>query len=76
MSKVIKKRQEIKKYLVWVECPECGTSLAADGNVLTSYPPQYPYTCPKCGYQTVLDKFYPSEEYEYVGEPEEIYLEN
>ncbi len=28
---------------------ECGGELKWEGTVMTSYPPQYPYTCIKCG---------------------------
>lgn len=30
-------------------CPDCGTELIKDESVvLTSYPPQFKYECPKC----------------------------
>ena len=28
---------------------KCGAELVFEGAVMCSYPPQYPYTCPKCG---------------------------
>ena len=28
---------------------ECGGTLKWEGAAMTSYPPQYPYTCTKCG---------------------------
>ena len=28
---------------------KCGAKLVFENVVMTSYPPQYPYTCPKCG---------------------------
>jgi len=28
---------------------KCGGELKWEGVTMTSYPPQYPYTCPKCG---------------------------
>ena len=32
------------------KCPNCGSDMIVDNNiVLTSYPPQYKYVCPKCG---------------------------
>lgn len=30
-------------------CEFCGTELEYENVVLTSIPPQYPYTCPRCG---------------------------
>ena len=28
---------------------KCGAELQYEGSVMTTIPPQYPYTCPKCG---------------------------
>ena len=32
-------------------CPECNSQMKATGTVLTSFPPQYPHKCTKCGYE-------------------------
>ena len=29
-------------------CDKCGAAMQFDGVVLTTWPPQYPYTCPEC----------------------------
>lgn len=36
-----------------IECPRCGSELvdATVGILLTSYPPQKPIKCPKCGFR-------------------------
>ena len=37
-----------------VECPDCGEHLRKRTDiVLTSYPAQYHYYCPKCGFEGV-----------------------
>ena len=37
-------------------CDKCGTVMCSDGIVYTTYPPQYPYTCPECHHQQVSNK--------------------
>ena len=37
-------------------CEKCGATMQFDGVVLTSWPPQYPYTCPECHHQQISDK--------------------
>lgn len=43
---------------------DCGGEFKFDGNVLPSYPTQYPHTCDKCKAKVVLNKVYPCIEYE------------
>lgn len=43
---------------------ECGGTMAFEGNVLTSYPPQYPHKCGACGKGATSDKVYPCVEHE------------
>ena len=37
-------------------CEKCGATMQFYGVVLTSWPPQYPYTCPECHHQQISDK--------------------
>lgn len=54
----IKFKKVVKHYL----CDDCNTPIEFDGMVLTSNPPQYPHTCPKCKKQyRFFDMWYPSE---------------
>lgn len=41
-------------------CDDCGAEMQWGGQIYTTYPPQYPYTCPKCGNQQSVDKTYPT----------------
>lgn len=48
---------QIKRVLVdRFLCEKCGATMQSDGIVLTTWPPQYPYTCPECHHQQVSDK--------------------
>ena len=41
-------------------CDECGEEMQPYGMVYTTYPPQYPYICPKCDYKiTSTEGTYP-----------------
>ena len=43
------KRKYIKRaYIEEAYCDKCGIAMEFTGMVLTSYPQQYPYRCPKC----------------------------
>ena len=45
---------EIKNVLVdKLYCDECGTEMQPYGMVYTTFPPQYPYICPKCDNKTI-----------------------
>lgn len=57
-------REEVSCFRETIKCPDCGSEMVFDGMVLTSCPPQYPYTCPKCGYHCVKDELYPKITYE------------
>lgn len=37
-------------------CDKCGATMQFDGVMLTTWPPQYPYTCPECHNQQISDK--------------------
>lgn len=41
-------------------CDKCGAVMEWDGVVYTTYPAQYPYSCPEChNSQTTTNKTYP-----------------
>lgn len=49
-----------------IKCKKCGTIMWRAPVVLTSYPPQYRYHCPKCNhieYSKVYDNEYVIENY-------------
>ena len=53
------KEAEIRQKAEDLKCPKCGAKVKLDeGIVLTSLPPKYQYTCPKCGEVKYLDKEY------------------
>lgn len=49
-------------------CDKCGAELeySSLGIVLTTYPAQYPHTCPQCGEQYTFDKVYPTVVFEEI----------
>lgn len=40
-------------------CDKCGTQMKSEPITLTTFPPQFPYKCPKCGYTTTAPGVYP-----------------
>ena len=46
------------------DCPNCDGEMEFDGITLTTYPPMYPHTCPKCGHCETADQVYPTVVYE------------
>lgn len=62
------KKREVRTYKVELICDECGVPMEFTGMMLTSYPPQYPHKCPKCGKHETVFECYPKIEYEYVDE--------
>lgn len=43
-----------------IYCDKCGEEMQPYGIVYTTYPPQYPYICPKCNYKiTLTERTYP-----------------
>lgn len=57
------KEKEVKCVMQRLYCDQCGTEMRYTGFVLTSYPPQYPYECPQCGYQETKVESYPRIDY-------------
>ncbi len=55
----------VKPILVKMVCG-CGGFMEPTGSCLTSYPPQYPHVCGKCGTNAVYRVCYP--EYRFVAE--------
>ena len=47
MEKITEFRN-LRKLIHRVYCNDCNIELEFDNIVLSSYPPQYPYHCPKC----------------------------
>lgn len=63
----IKKKYVKAIYFESFTCPECDTELEQDQVVLTTYPPQYPYYCPSCGFACVSSQA-PGLRYEFEEE--------
>lgn len=57
-------KKEAKTYIVRLYCNNCGNEMKSTGVVLTSYPEQYPYECPNCGWKTTATELYPKVEYQ------------
>lgn len=47
---MLKKRYIKKMYIEEAVCDRCGSLLEPTGTVLMSWPEQYPYQCPQCGW--------------------------
>ena len=58
------KGKEVKVYMDRLYCDKCGEEMEFTGMVLTSYPPRYPHSCPKCGHRETLKDKYPKVRYE------------
>ena len=48
---MLKKKYIKRLYIEEAICDKCGSVMNHTGMVLTSWPEQYPYVCPKCGWQ-------------------------
>ena len=66
-NKPLIKKVEVKTYMTMIYCSHCGAPLRPSDTVLTTYPAQYQYNCPKCGLNTITtyEKF-PKISYEEV----------
>ena len=60
-------KKEAKTYIVRLYCNNCGNEMESTGVVLTSYPAQYPYECPNCGWKTTANEQYPKIEYQEIN---------
>lgn len=58
------RKQDVRIVLVRMACP-CGGEMKPTGECLTSYPPQYPHKCDKCGRNVTFNVCYPELRYEY-----------
>ena len=47
---MLKKKSIKRLYIEEAVCDKCGSIMESTGAVLMSYPEQYPYVCPKCGW--------------------------
>ena len=54
----------VKTVLVKMLC-QCGGEMKPTGTCLTSYPPQYPHVCNKCGTNATYNVSYPEIRYVY-----------
>jgi hypothetical protein len=59
----VKLYQKVNVYEVNYGCDKCGEIMKFNGMSLMSSPPQYPHTCPECGYSVNLEMTYPTIEY-------------
>ena len=64
-------KKEAKTYIVRLYCNKCGNEMASTGVVHTSYPIQYPYKCPNCGWKTTANERYPKIEYQEIEKDDE-----
>jgi RNase P subunit RPR2 len=48
---MLKKKYIKRLYIEEAVCNKCGSIMEPTGAVFASYPEQYPYVCPKCGWQ-------------------------
>ena len=53
------KETETKTFVEELYCDKCGTEMEQRGEVYLTDPPQYPYRCPKCGYEVIMSILYP-----------------
>jgi len=51
-------KKEVKTYIVYAYC-NCGGKFKSTNICLTSYPPQYPHICDKCGKEEIFNFTYP-----------------
>ena len=59
MNEKITEFQNLRKIVHRIYCDECNNELQSIGVVYPTYPPQYPYICPKCKIEYSLDRNYP-----------------
>lgn len=59
-------KKEVKTYIVRLYCNNCGHEMENNGVMFTSYPAQYPYECPNCGWKTTATEEYPKIEYQEI----------
>lgn len=48
---MLKKKYIKRLYIEEAVCNKCGSAMEPTGAVLMSYPEQYPYVCPECGWR-------------------------
>ena len=63
---------EIKNHLVKYACPKCHSFMVWGGIELTSNPPVFPHTCPKCGLVENLRRTYPYQTYTEIKKKKSI----
>ena len=68
MSDPIIKKHQVRPYISKAYCPDCDKELERSDVVLTTYPAQYQYFCPECGYGYTSFDMYPTIEWEEFDE--------
>lgn len=53
------KEEKMAVYQERLYCDKCGTEMYFSGEVLLSFPPKFPYVCPKCGFKIATKEQYP-----------------
>lgn len=64
-------KKEVKTYMVRLYCNNCNHEMQSNGSFLYSYPLQYPYICPNCGWKTTATELYPKVEYQEIAYEED-----
>jgi hypothetical protein len=62
----MRKEFEVKTFMIYEYCDECGTELKQMDTVMTCYPPKYPHECPTCEKLYILDASYPKIEHRHA----------
>lgn len=57
------RKREVRTYEARLYCDKCHAEMELLETLL-SYPPQYVYTCPKCGEEVTMNEKYPNISYE------------
>lgn len=55
-------KKEAKIYISRLYCDDCNVEMNSSNIVMMSNPPQFTYTCPKCGKKLVLNEQFPKQE--------------
>ena len=62
------KKFEVKPFIIKLYCNKCGEEMKDTNIVLSSYPPQYQYICPKCNSKINSINKYPEIIYDVIEE--------
>lgn len=62
----MEKKVEVKTFIIKAICEKCEGEMLPDGNVLTTFPPQYSHICNSCGASCTFYCTYPKTIYEEI----------